>query len=33
MDETASFNGDNLKVLVMDEVDRLLDMGFKDSID
>lgn len=33
MDETAHFNGDNLQVLVMDEVDRLMDMGFKDAID
>jgi len=33
MDETAHFNGDNLQVLVMDEVDRLMDMGFKDSVD
>lgn len=33
MDETASFSGDNLQILVMDEVDRLLDMGFKDTID
>lgn len=33
MDETYSFNGDNLKCLVLDEVDRLMDMGFKDTID
>jgi ATP-dependent RNA helicase DDX10/DBP4 len=33
MDETALFDGDNLKCLVLDEVDRLMDMGFKDSID
>ena len=33
MDETALFNGDNLKCLVIDEVDRLMDMGFKDTID
>lgn len=33
MDETALFNGDNLKILVLDEVDRLMDMGFKDSLD
>ena len=33
MDETVYFNGDNLKCLVLDEVDRLMDMGFKDSID
>lgn len=29
MDETSMFDGGNLKVLVMDEVDRMLDMGFK----
>jgi len=33
MDETANFNGDNLQVLVLDEVDRLMDMGFKESVD
>lgn len=33
MDETFAFNGDNLKCLVLDEVDRLMDMGFKDTID
>jgi len=33
MNETHMFNGDNLQVLVLDEVDRLMDMGFKDSID
>ena len=33
MDETALFNGDNLQILVMDEVDRLMDLGFKDDID
>ena len=33
MDETALFGGDNLQCLVMDEVDRLMDMGFKESID
>ena len=29
LDETSNFDGSNLKVLVMDEVDRMLDMGFK----
>lgn len=29
MDETSTFNADNLQCLVMDEVDRMLDMGFK----
>jgi len=33
MNETAMFEGNNLKVLVLDEVDRLMDMGFKDSLD
>ena len=33
MDETALFNGDNLKMLVLDEVDRLMDLGFKQSLD
>ena len=33
MDETHLFNGDNLKCLVIDEVDRLMDMGFKQTID
>ena len=27
MDETALFNADNLKILVLDEADRILDMG------
>mmetsp|Transcript_2193 Transcript_2193/g.1532 ORF Transcript_2193/g.1532 Transcript_2193/m.1532 type:complete len:100 (-) Transcript_2193:1962-2261(-) len=33
MDETADFEGENLQMLVLDEVDRILDMGFKDSLD
>ena len=33
MNESAGFDGRNLKVLVFDEVDRLLDMGFKDAVD
>jgi ATP-dependent RNA helicase DDX10/DBP4 len=33
MDETASFDGDRLQLLVLDEVDRLMDLGFKDAID
>ena len=33
MDETAAFEGSTLQVLVMDEVDRMLDLGFKSSVD
>ena len=33
MDETSNFDGSNLKVLVMDEVDRMLDMGFRQEVD
>lgn len=33
MDENPDFDGDNLKCLVLDEVDRLMDMGFKESIE
>jgi len=33
MDETSTFDGGSVKVLVMDEVDRMLDMGFKKDVD
>jgi len=33
MDETSTFAYDNLQILVMDEVDRMLDMGFKGDVD
>jgi ATP-dependent RNA helicase DDX10/DBP4 len=33
MDETSQFVYDNLKILVMDEVDRMLDMGFRNDVD
>lgn len=33
MNETDSFEGTNIKMLIIDEVDRILDMGFKESID
>jgi ATP-dependent RNA helicase DDX10/DBP4 len=33
MDETSSFDYDRLQILVMDEVDRILDMGFKNDVD
>ncbi|XP_065057141.1 probable ATP-dependent RNA helicase DDX10 isoform X1 [Rhopilema esculentum] len=32
MDETPSFDCNNLKVLVLDEADRILDMGFQDAM-
>ena len=32
-DETSSFDGSSLKILVIDEVDRILDMGFKQQVD
>jgi ATP-dependent RNA helicase DDX10/DBP4 len=32
MDETYSFNCDNLKILVLDEADRILDLGFEESM-
>ncbi len=33
MNESEGFDAGNLKILVFDEVDRILDMGFKDAID
>ena len=33
MNETDGLETNNLRLLVIDEVDRILDMGFKDSID
>ena len=33
MNESEGFDSGNLKILVFDEVDRILDMGFKDAID
>ncbi|XP_061894630.1 probable ATP-dependent RNA helicase DDX10 [Entelurus aequoreus] len=32
MDETAAFHASNLQVLVLDEADRILDMGFADTL-
>ncbi|TEY42744.1 hypothetical protein BOTCAL_0384g00050 [Botryotinia calthae] len=33
MDQTAAFDVDNLQMLVLDEADRILDMGFQTSVD
>ena len=33
MSETAGFDSDNLQMLVLDEADRCLDMGFKSALD
>lgn len=33
MDQTAAFEVDNLQMLVLDEADRILDMGFQSSVD
>jgi len=33
LSRTAAFNADNLKMLVLDEADRILDMGFQRDID
>ncbi|CAG8517371.1 9051_t:CDS:10 [Diversispora eburnea] len=32
MDQTASFNCDNLQILILDEADRILDMGFEKTV-
>lgn len=33
MDESPSFDSNNLQVLVLDEADRIMDMGFKKAVD
>ena len=33
LSQTAAFNADNLKMLVLDEADRILDMGFQRDVD
>jgi superfamily II DNA/RNA helicase len=33
MNESEGWDASNLRILVFDEVDRLLDMGFKEAID
>ena len=32
MDETPNFSCDNLKILILDEADRILDMGFSETM-
>ncbi|KAL2044310.1 hypothetical protein N7G274_003015 [Stereocaulon virgatum] len=33
MDQTAAFESDNLQMLVLDEADRIMDMGFQSTVD
>jgi ATP-dependent RNA helicase DDX10/DBP4 len=33
LDQTAGFNVDNLQILVLDEADRIMDMGFQHAVD
>ncbi|ORY81372.1 P-loop containing nucleoside triphosphate hydrolase protein [Protomyces lactucae-debilis] len=33
MDQTAGFQADNLQMLILDEADRILDMGFRKTLD
>ena len=33
MDQTASFHAENLQLLILDEADRILDMGFRNTVD
>ncbi|KPM35454.1 ATP-dependent RNA helicase DBP4 [Neonectria ditissima] len=33
LDQTAGFDADNLQILVLDEADRIMDMGFQSSVD
>jgi ATP-dependent RNA helicase DDX10/DBP4 len=33
MDQTASFRAENVQILVLDEADRILDMGFRATVD
>jgi len=33
LDQTAGFDVDNLQVLVLDEADRIMDMGFQSAVD
>src|SRR5271170_6300238 len=33
MDQTASFHSENIQLLILDEADRILDMGFRNTVD
>ncbi|UNI16788.1 RNA helicase [Purpureocillium takamizusanense] len=33
LDQTAGFDADNLQILVLDEADRIMDMGFRSAVD
>lgn len=33
LDQTAGFDADNLQILVLDEADRIMDMGFQSAVD
>ncbi|KAK2744833.1 ATP-dependent RNA helicase dbp4 [Myotisia sp. PD_48] len=33
MDQTAAFETDNIQMLILDEADRIMDMGFKSTVD
>ena len=33
MDQTATFHPDNVQLLILDEADRILDMGFRSTVD
>ncbi|KAF4123029.1 ATP-dependent RNA helicase DDX10/DBP4 [Geosmithia morbida] len=33
LDQTVGFNADNLQILVLDEADRIMDMGFQSAVD
>src|SRR5271169_649450 len=33
MDQTVSFRSENIQLLVLDEADRILDMGFRSTVD
>src|SRR5271156_6162451 len=33
MDQTSSFHSENIQLLILDEADRILDMGFQSTVD